>query len=313
MTGVETMQPALEETLRNAPNCLAITRAVLAEWPKHQPFVERHFAACDAHHLAFLDGLAKRILALVGDDLPLFAAGYKAMCAMFLKYEIQTRRTKALEHGDFDTIRRKYYDNEELMSQYMRGLMLSQILWRQHAGASAFFAERFLPALKDGYDYLEIGPGHGLWLSFAATDPRCRSLTGWDVAPASLEMTRQGLAKMGIRRDIDLELHDVCASEPAVPRFDAIVISQVLELVSSPSGAIDHLAGSLRPGGILFVNCPTKMLAPDHIRVWSGFEEIDGLLTASGLVKLESDRITPAADKAPDEAGYSYVAFARKP
>ena len=198
------------------------------------------------------------------------------------------------------------------MGRYMRGLMISQLLWRQHAGAAAFFAQRFIPMLEQDYDYLEIGPGHGLWMSFAASDPRCASLTGWDVAEASLGLAKRGFALMGIDRDINFELCDVCAAAAGGAHFDAIVISQVLELVSSPSGAIHHLADSLRPGGFLFLNCPTKLIAPDHIRVWSGHEEIDGHLTAAGLSIVARDLVFPDASKPLEKQGYSYVAIARK-
>ena len=90
------------------------------------------------------------------------------------------------------------------------------------------------------------------------------------------------------------------------------MISQVLELVSSPKAAFDTIATLLRPGGRAFVNCPVKLLAPDHIRVWSGYEEIDEVAANSGLVKEESDRILASSQASYDD-GYSYVACFRKP
>jgi 2-polyprenyl-3-methyl-5-hydroxy-6-metoxy-1,4-benzoquinol methylase len=303
---------ALEAALTPYPSLERIVTSVLAIWPQHAPFAARHFASCDAGRLAFLDTLSERALMLIGADLSRYCADYRWMCNFFMKYEMQFRRNHGVEHTEFSAILGKFYKNHDQMGQYMRGLMLSQILWRQHGGAVAFFAQRFVPMLKRGYDYLEIGPGHGLWLSFAATDPRCTSLTAWDVAEASLALTRNGLAAMGIARKVQLELQDVCAAPPARPRFDAAVISQVLELVSSPGDAVAHLAASLRANGLLFVNAPTRLVAPDHIRQWRDHVEVDALLTASGLDIVARDLVTPDAHLPVESQGYSYVAIARK-
>lgn len=303
---------ALDAALSPYPNLDTIVAAVLDHWPQHRPFAVRHFSTCTPERLAFLDLLSKRALALIGDDLPRYGADYKWMCNFFLKYEMQFRRNKGVEHTDFASIHEKFYKNHEQMGQYMRGLMISQLLWRQHAGAAAFFAQRFIPMLKEGYDYLEIGPGHGLWLSFAATDPRCASLSGWDVAEASLGLTRRGLASMGIDRPITLDLQDVCAAPQARARFDAVVISQVLELVSSPGDAVAHLGASLRPGGLLFINAPTRLVAPDHIRQWKDYREVDALVTVAGMDVVARDLVTPEQDQSTDTHGYSYVVIARK-
>lgn len=308
------MSPQINSTLPDSLGHLRrILDSVIKVWPQHEAFIVRHVATCSPNQLFFLDTLSGRLLALVGEELQRYAEDYRWLCNFFLKYEMQYRRSKAIEHTDFDSIRKAFYENDEQMGRYMRGLMMSQVLWRQHAGAAEFFVRSFLPSLKDGYDYLEIGPGHGLWLSFAASDTRCGTLTGWDVAAASLGLSQQGLRKMGIDKQVSLQLQDVCAASIEHNRFDAIVISQVLELVSSPQIAVGNLAKALRPGGFLFVNCPTKMLAPDHIRVWSGFDEVDDLLTQAGLVKRDSARVTPNAGDAPDRHGYSYVAYAQKP
>lgn len=289
-----------------------VNAAVLNQWPAHRSFIEKHLACCDATRLEFLDVLSQRMLALIGDELERFAADYKWMCGFFLKYEIQYRRNKGVEHTSFDAILERFYKNDIDMGRYMRGLMVSQVLWRQHAGAAAFFAQRFLPMLKADYDYLEIGPGHGLWLSFAASDPKCKSLTGWDVAQASLGLTRHALSLLGITRPVSLELGDICTLPKGQPRFDAAVISQVLELVSEPGKAVQQLADSLRPGGLLFVNCPTQLVAPDHIRLWADYHEVDALMTAAGLKVVDRDLVAPDATLPVEKQGYSYVAIARK-
>ena len=54
------------------------------------------------------------------------------------------------------------------MQNYLRGILLSQVLWANQATLCHFYAERFLVPLKLGADALEIGSGHGLLMYFAA-------------------------------------------------------------------------------------------------------------------------------------------------
>jgi len=56
-----------------------------------------------------------------------------------------------------------------------------------------FYAEHFLPGLPDGYDHLEIGPGHRLLLHLASVVPRCETLTAIDVSATSLEATTRAM------------------------------------------------------------------------------------------------------------------------
>ena len=293
-------------------NTRRLIAAVLAAWPQHASFLERHFASCEADDAVFIDTLAGEVLALAGDDLAVFAADYRWMCALFLKHELQYRRSRQLRHALSEEIRSLYYDNAAEMSRYMHGLLVSQLTWPQHLGAQIIFKRQFLSMLADGYRYLEIGPGHGVTMAVVGADPHCASLSGYDISAASIALTRDALARLGVSRAVTLELQDICAAPRSGARFEAICISQVLELVSSPQAAIAHLAEALAPGGVLFVNAPVEIRAPDHIRAWHDGAEIDALLAGAGLKTIASHKVHVDRVARDDRHGYSYVSLARR-
>lgn len=285
---------------------------MIGAWPQHAGFLERHFKACNERDASFIDTLAGEVLALAGDELETFADDYRWMCALFLKHELQYRRSHQLRHAASEQIRAQYYDNADDMTRYMHGLLVSQLTWPQHLGAQVIFKQQFLTRLAAGYRYLEIGPGHGVTMAVVGADPRCGSLSGYDISAASIALTRAALARLGVTRAVELQLADICAAPLSTARYDAICISQVLELVSSPAAAINHLATVLADNGLLFVNAPVEMRAPDHIRVWHDHSEVDALLTDAGLgieahYKVHVDQL-----KHDDAQGYSYLVLARR-
>jgi cyclopropane fatty-acyl-phospholipid synthase-like methyltransferase len=95
------------------------------------------------------------------------------------------------------------------MTRYMNGLLVSGIVWDNHAHALAYFVNRYLPKLKSGSNHLEIGPGHGIFLYFAAQSDRVTSIAGWDVSPTSIHNSRHALATLGVTRPVDLRLQDL--------------------------------------------------------------------------------------------------------
>ena len=286
---------------------------MLKAWPQHGPFLAQHFDNRQPQDADFIDRLANDVLALAGNQLEQYASDYRWMCSMFLKHELQYRRTGQLSYADTNEIRARYYDNATSMSRYMHGLLISQVTWPQHLGMQLVFKQHFLPNLPNSFDYLEVGPGHGINLAIAGADPRCGSLSGFDISEASITLTRNAIARLGVERPVELKLQDICEAPQGDARYDAICISQVLELVSSPRAAINHLASKLAPGGVLFLNAPVEMRAPDHLRVWADGAELDALLVEAGLAVIGSYK--EHADRFNIEKprqGYSYIALAHK-
>lgn len=271
------------------PDFDAIYASVVEAWPEHEPYLTSGIARYSTTTLAALDRISQRILALIGGELDRYIRNYRWMCEQFFREEVHFRRHGHYRLSSFADAEREVYSNVEFMSAYMDGLLLSQVLWSNHANGAAFFIERFLPTLTTPFDYLEVGPGHGLFAGFAASHPHCRRLTGWDVSLTSLERTRACLARMGVRRPIDLVQRDVLLAETGRPEFDVAVVSEVLEHLEDPAHALASVFEVLLPGGRILINLPINSPAPDHIYLLRTPEAVEDLVNSVGFIIDETE------------------------
>jgi 2-polyprenyl-3-methyl-5-hydroxy-6-metoxy-1,4-benzoquinol methylase len=276
------------------PNVTRLAAAQLAVWPDHGPFIEKRLAAVAEDQRTFLDSLAGQVLQLAGDELAHYAQDYRWTCELLLEEEFHFRRTGRYRLTRFSDAAAEIYDRPEIVERYMNGLLLSQIWWPNHTDVLQYFADVFLTSNREGYDHLEIGPGHGLFLLHAARDPRCARANGWDVSAASVEATRRTLAALNAEAGITLETRDLFAPGTGTEMFDSIVLSEVLEHLETPERALAVVRDLLRPGGRVFVNVPVNSPAPDHIFLWNEPEEIVSLVSTAGF-DVEAARFYPAA------------------
>lgn len=270
------------------PNLARLAAAVLEGWPEHGGFLAQRFAAADDATLPIAEELAGLVLRIAGDELADHAAAYRWTCEALLAEDLYFRRKGTYRLATFADAVREVYSRPEVMGRYLRGLLLSQVLWANQATAFHFYVERFLNRLKPGADYLEIGPGHGLLIHFAAGSPRVGSITGWDVSDSSLAMTRHTLDVMGIRRPVALAATNILESPAVSARFDAVVMSEVLEHLDRPQAALDTVFQALRPGGLAYFNVPVNSPAPDHIYYWDCPAAVEEMVRQHGFTIVDS-------------------------
>jgi 2-polyprenyl-3-methyl-5-hydroxy-6-metoxy-1,4-benzoquinol methylase len=258
-------------------------------WPDHEKFLGMRFGA--GANLEFAEEIAGLVERLAS-DLRLFATDYRWLCERLNEEELHFRRTGQYRLSKFEDALREVYSNHEFMSRYMHGVLLSHLWWSNHSQVMEYYSRTFLPENPTGYSHLEIGPGHGLLLYFAARDPRCKSVTGWDVSEASLDATRSGFRRIGVTRDVRLVQRDLFDAPSTDERHDSIVISEVCEHLENPKLALEKLRGHLAPGGRLFVNVPVNSPAPDHIYLFSTPEEGVDLVRSAGY-RIQSTKFFP--------------------
>ncbi|MBV9633382.1 MAG: class I SAM-dependent methyltransferase [Methylobacteriaceae bacterium] len=305
------------EKLARFPHLAKIVSAQVESWPDHTKYLAQRFNGEDPSALARTEDLSRLVLSLTGDKLSQYCDDYQWMCVNFIEEEKYFRRHKHYRLNTFADAYREVYSNQSYMSRYVNGILLSQVFWHNHAAAMDLFRARFLPRLPENYRHLEVGPGHGLFLSCAAADPRCAAAIGWDVSASSIEATRAALAKLGIARPVTLILQDVLLAPPQRGEFDSAIISEVLEHLEEPQTALKNLHGSLVSGGWLFVNVPINSPAPDHIFMWREPDEIRTLVEQSGF-EIEELHLLPMTGYSVERAlqmaaSISCVVFARRP
>jgi 2-polyprenyl-3-methyl-5-hydroxy-6-metoxy-1,4-benzoquinol methylase len=250
---------------RNFPNLSSLLTLQYERTPNHRKYLETRLAKAP-QDFPMLEELARQVWLLAGARLPEVCDNYGFICKIVREEEMYFRRHGKYRLDSFADANRIVYADPEYMGRYMDGLLLTQIYWSNHSSCYRFYKEEFLRNAPDGYDYLEIGPGHGLLLYQAVADKRCGSVTGWDLSPASIDHTRQALEKLGTGgRMLELVLQDLYAVNDNVQKFDCVTFSEVLEHLETPKEALAKLLLILKPGGRIFVNVPINSPAPDHL------------------------------------------------
>lgn len=272
--------------LHDLPAVRALVTKQLTLWPEHAKFLDVSCANRPTEVWQVSEQTADLVLRLAARSprgLDGFCQDYRFLCErIVLPEELHFRRHGGYRLSSFSDAYREVYSNAETMGRYMTGLLVSDVLWDPHARAMAHFVNSYLPALPGGSDHLEIGPGHGLLLYFAACVPSLRSIAGWDVSPTSVSQTAEALATMGVDRPVDLQLRDLFASSET-DCCDSVVLSEILEHLEDPLAALRSVHTILRPGGRVWINVPVNSPAPDHIYLLRSPEEACELVEAGGF------------------------------
>jgi len=273
------------------PSLKGLTGELLQRWPEHTTFIEKSLGNRSADVLQVSEQLSAAILVLAEDTpggLEALITDYRFLCEeIVLPEEIFFRRNGKYRLTTFDEANAECYANSPFMDRYMNGLLLSDVMWSNHAHGFGYFVNSYLPRLPEQSHHLEIGPGHGLFLYFAQLSDRVGKLTGWDVSPTSIAKTTHALEMLKATKTPDLvlqNLYDAADGE----QFDSIILSEVLEHLEEPEKALQSVADRLAPGGYLWINVPANSPAPDHIFLVDSVDHATSLVAATGLKIVES-------------------------
>jgi len=251
-----------QASLQNLDN---IRQAVLEIWPEHKSFLAKSLPTNEAANLQHADQVAALILSLMGEAPKTVIEDYRWTCERLLEEELYFQRHGDYRIKDFAVARREVYENAGFMGRYVNGLLLSHLLWANHRAVLRFFTEHFLPGNPAGFNHLEVGPGHGLFLHLAASHPACASALGWDISATSVDHTRQCLKKLGASQTARVERQDIMTLPDRNATFESVVISEVLEHLEDPQAALLSLKKVMTSNGRIFINVPVNSPAPDHI------------------------------------------------
>ena len=275
--------------LADYPRLDQIVDAILGAWPEHQMFARKSVDGRSPGVLRSSDQIAGLILRLAPHargGLEGLCEDYRFLCeTIVLPEELYFRRHGRYRLSTLEEAAREVYANGPFMERYMNGLLLSGVMWSNHAQALDQYLHEYLPSLAPGADHLEIGPGHGLLLYLAASRPEIGSVTAWDVSPTSIANTRAALETLGVGRPVDLVLKNLFdTADGEAPRlYDSIVLSEVLEHLEQPVQALEAIKGWLKPGGRVWVNVPANSPAPDHLFLVDSVDHACELVKAAGL------------------------------
>jgi 2-polyprenyl-3-methyl-5-hydroxy-6-metoxy-1,4-benzoquinol methylase len=276
------------------PALAALVNHQIMRWPEHERFLHKSFTGRTEEVMATSELVARQVLKLARQEpggLTKICDDYRFMCTQILLPEEEFfRRHDAYRLTKFEDALREVYQNEAIMGPYVNGLLLSQIFWSNHASSFDSFLSAFLPRIPRGGQYLEIGPGHGVFLYLAATArPDLAKIAAWDVSPTSIAKTAACLKTMGLSHPVDLRLQDVFDIDEGIGQaFDGVVISEVLEHLEKPTEALRGLMTIMKPGAVIWVNVPINCPAPDHLYLMRSLQDAVDMVEASGLQVIDS-------------------------
>lgn len=161
----------------------------------------------------------------------------------------------------------------------MHGLVLSQFLWTHHYEILLYFNKTITENSKLIKNYLEIGGGHGLYISEAIEIiGNHANYDLVDISPSSLELSK----KMIGNNKVNFSLTDVFEFCPE-KKYDFITMGEVIEHVEEPIKLLLKLNELLDNNGKVFITAPTNAPTIDHIYLFKNAEDIREVIHAAGF------------------------------
>ncbi|KTD60703.1 class I SAM-dependent methyltransferase [Legionella shakespearei] len=280
------------------PHVDALVQAILQIVPFHKKELLKTLTLLQKEELAELDNYLVYSKEQ-GRSIEFMAESYKTIMSSVIMETMYFQEHKKYRYSRFAEVADSVYYNEEYMSQYMHGVLISLFFWPNHLKLYRFFCTT-LPKNKTG-DYLEIGPGHGYFFKAAVEQSNYQRFFGIDLSETSIQQTKNLL---DITHPEQSNIHLYCSDFFAYPfqeqSFDAIVMGEVLEHVENPQDFLKKIALLAKKDAYIFVT--TCLFAPiiDHIYEFHDLGEIETLFLECGL-KIKESCILPYVDKTLEE------------
>jgi len=188
-------------------------------------------------------------------------------------------RTGEYSCKSFEDAYNRVYNNHEVMTYYMHGLLMSQFLWVHHHGILNYFRKNLPSFSKEVTNYLEIGGGHGLYLSEAINifSEDCE-FTMVDISKSSLDMGRNFVRNEKVK----FILEDIYKYSN-YRKFDFITMGEVLEHVEDPVALMCQVNRLLSDNGTAFITVPANAPAIDHIYLFENENDILEVFDKAGF------------------------------
>lgn len=218
-----------------------------------------------------------------------------------VNYEsVQFMQTGVYSSNSFEEVNKRVYGNPEVMEYYMHGLLLSQFLWLHHYDILLYFNQIMHENSANIKEYLEVGGGHGLYISEATHTLNTKANYDLvDISLSSLTIAK----KMISYKNVNFIHSDVFKYFPD-KKFDFITMGEVMEHVEDPIKLLKKLHSLLNNNGKLFITTPTNAPAIDHIYLFKNANDIRNVIKKAGF-NIEKEACIYSEDL-PEEIAEQY-------
>ncbi len=221
----------------------------------------------------------------------------------FLRRQLLFLESRQYQATDLSAVFEEVYLNDELMQEYLDGLLLTYVAWPNHYRILRFYKDEFLRTGETG-QCLEIGPGHGYFAFLQLLAFPTAHTLAFDVSPCSLEYSSRVVASRPDAIDpgrFRVLCEDFLAADlSGVEKSHRVTMAEVLEHVADPLSLVARAADHAAPDAVFFITTVINLEAVDHVYLFTSAEEIRDLLEAGGL-RVEKELILPLPTPAPDD------------
>lgn len=264
-----------------------LTEAIVRINPLQRAFIEESMIDVRDDELRDLDAYI-RFAESVGIATDVLAESYDLIVKDTLREQMYFQRHGRYRYSTFDEVAGSVYFNDEYMRMYMHGLAITAYLWPNHRALHRYFVDA-IPTDKDGR-YLEIGPGHGVFMMCAMRKTGFSQFEGIDISPTSVEMTRTllGSGLFGNFTGWEIFEQDFFARDMGNGGYSAVVMGEVLEHVEDPGQFLRQINSVSTDDAFIFITTPINAPAIDHIYLFDSVESIEALVSDAGLTVQDS-------------------------
>lgn len=209
----------------------------------------------------------------------------------YLRDLIRFQKHGTYSNGTFDEIRKKIYDNEQLMGQtYLPGLFVAYGFTALLHEKFKFFERAFLPHITKNMSGVEIGFGDGFFLWVLLKKVPDATVHGLDISKSAIDFTTKLLEAEGYsEKDFVLGLGNIGEPVPiADGSQDWCILTEVIEHVADRFFTMREIARFMKPGGWLFLTTVKDSNHMDHIWNPASPDEVAELIKSHGFTIEDS-------------------------
>ena len=276
---------------------------VFLKSPLQRKYLLKHFEQRDELFWERAEEFSKKFLSclpklkLTVDDA---VDSYLKMCNDMLLEQIKFKKTGLYSCQKAQHAYQSVYLSKDRMMSYMVGLAVSQFLWPNHYRMYDFFIQES-QGLLGVNSYLEIGPGHSLYLVQSVYHFPRAFFAAVDISPTSKRISETLLAHFTETATCEFLLGDFMKIDKlSRGEFDYIVMGEVLEHLDNPTHALRRMHDLLNEEGHVFITTCANAPAIDHVYLYESVEHIKQDIQEAGF-KIVSDLSLPVEDLPQEE------------
>ena len=218
---------------------------------------------------------------------------YLKMCNNMVASQIFFYKEKKYPNKNAKLALENVYSNEEEMKQYMIGLAISQFLWSTHYEMYLFLQQNIRKYKNSINKYLEIGPGHGLFLTEAIKILGNKvDFSAVDISETSLNITRSIINYLNKGEASVNYFQQDFNSFDQKKEYDFITMGEVLEHVDDPSLILKTFFRLLSKNSRGFISTCVDCPSIDHVYHFTSVQHIRDTLIKNNLI-IESEKVLP--------------------